>query len=983
MSSKSDVRKISPARSRLDDGVLSFENSSASPRTSIASKVKAPDASTSRVKATEGAVKLPAGRQSREPLAQTNGVSSVIGKSRADAEAGQQASNAVETSAARILFLTSSAPSAPNGIGESARKRVEYVDEAATGPSRPTVASLPQKSALASCLKKSDPKPATLEAPTPSATSKEPFHTPNNSLNHTGHRMPGRTSAPELNKDAKAHERLQPKSPLDKARHISPPDLPTTTLPKPVKSKSEVDEALNGCLDVFRDQQQYTVKTNLAKARSLRKCLGQSDFLSTQPRRVFDENILERCYVNGMVCVKKSSPFADLKPMHTSADGRPDSTFNCITIETVESGVKKIKGPSYTVGCRPTRWTDKAKTTPAYTHCTAVKKNVAAPNQRILQSYPYFGEDVDQSIFDALDSRYDVDAPQRARKVLQGQQSRLYMPQTLQWLDRIGISEKDVLFYLLNDNVPDDQKAVYADREKSCKHDFDRTSEHWTTVFSNVASAAPSVSKLQLTAWACAVFLTKMGFSIWQVVRKSDLATVGSDSDDVDAPLLDHIQKLACRVCYQHDCPYHIDYKQVDEDEDDDLSLGSIEALDIDHPHRCNFKRRVALAQPLSQQRPDSRDSLHDEIVGCGADTALDPENRHDESRRKDCCANINMQLGVAKRTLLGRSRIHGFGVYAGEKIRRHEFVGEYSGEIVLQYERYRRSEVYDIQKMSYLFILTADQEIDSHHVGNKMRFVNHASTTGRNGACNLRPEIVICNMTPRIGMYATRDIELGEELFFNYGDHYMSLLRNVNANGEAEELEKPSKGKARENKRGKKLGRRKKNTALTSDFAEPEYEDTEVLIAGEGVGSKTVTPRWEGKGKGRATMDWASETETVGRVREMASKSAPGSLKGLSKKEVVSEFEDEAKPAIELDSLGRRKGGKRKRTEEVEESDFELELEEERTPRRGSRYKRARYALDEGDEEDESAVSVGKKYVAPLINGKKKRGRPRKIMDD
>ncbi|KAF2224611.1 hypothetical protein BDZ85DRAFT_168021, partial [Elsinoe ampelina] len=159
-----------------------------------------------------------------------------------------------------------------------------------------------------------------------------------------------------------------------------------------------------------------------------------------------------------------------------------------------------------------------------------------------------------------------------------------------------------------------------------------------------------------------------------------------------------------------------------------------------------------------------------DLCAGCGADVALDPENRHDENLRKECCQNINMQLGIPKRTILGRSRIHGFGLYSGETIKKHEFVGEYSGEIVLEDERIRRGEVYEIQKMSYLFILTADQEIDSHHVGNKIRFVNHASNIGRNGACNLRAEIVICNMTPRIGMYAIRDIAVGEELFFNYG---------------------------------------------------------------------------------------------------------------------------------------------------------------------------------------------------------------------
>ncbi|KAF4549662.1 Histone-lysine N-methyltransferase-like protein 3 [Elsinoe fawcettii] len=327
------------------------------------------------------------------------------------------------------------------------------------------------------------------------------------------------------------------------------------------------------------------------------------------------------------------------------------------------------------------------------------------------------------------------------------------------------------------------------------------------------------------------------------------------------------------------------------------------------------------------------------------------------------------MQLGIPKRTILGRSRIHGFGLYAGEKIKRHDFVGEYSGEIVLEEERVRRGEVYEIQKMSYLFILTADQEIDSHHVGNKMRFVNHASQTGRNGACNLRPEIVMCNMTPRIGMYATRDIEIGEELFFNYGDHYMSLLKDTVAADDAKDgdKEKPK----RKGGRKKKIVRRRKKLA---DFAEPEYEDLDIVEKGEGtVGSKKVTPRYKPKAK-----------------REMASKSVSVATAGdddegeeVADSEVEDQVGDEEEDEVEETPIKSRRGGKRKTiVEEVEESDFEAE----ETPRRvsGRAAKKRRTVEEVDDDEDSEVDDPGKKvYVAPIVNGKKKRGRPKKNFFD
>ncbi|WPG97283.1 Hypothetical protein R9X50_00005700 [Acrodontium crateriforme] len=151
----------------------------------------------------------------------------------------------------------------------------------------------------------------------------------------------------------------------------------------------------------------------------------------------------------------------------------------------------------------------------------------------------------------------------------------------------------------------------------------------------------------------------------------------------------------------------------------------------------------------------------------CGACTVLDPVNL--DNPPAGTCRNVSLQRGVAKHTIMGDSVIHGLGLYAGEDIASHEFIGEYKGEIITKNEADRRGAVYNYQKLSYLFSLNASQEIDSTYFGNKIRFINHAG----HGQENLYPRIQMVNTEHRIGLYACRAISTGEELFFDYGPEF------------------------------------------------------------------------------------------------------------------------------------------------------------------------------------------------------------------
>lgn len=159
----------------------------------------------------------------------------------------------------------------------------------------------------------------------------------------------------------------------------------------------------------------------------------------------------------------------------------------------------------------------------------------------------------------------------------------------------------------------------------------------------------------------------------------------------------------------------------------------------------------------------------------CGVCEVLDPVHRHDPDAidTLKTCHNASIQKGVPKHTLLGDSGIHGMGLYAGQHIKAHEFVGEYKGEVITKEEADRRGAVYEKQKSTYLFSLNSKQEVDSNFYGNKIRFINHRNKSG----ANVYPLIMIVKNIHRIGLFAQQDIRAGEELFFDYGPKFPEHL--------------------------------------------------------------------------------------------------------------------------------------------------------------------------------------------------------------
>lgn len=101
-----------------------------------------------------------------------------------------------------------------------------------------------------------------------------------------------------------------------------------------------------------------------------------------------------------------------------------------------------------------------------------------------------------------------------------------------------------------------------------------------------------------------------------------------------------------------------------------------------------------------------NRECDEDLCKTCGADEVLNPANRYEPEIMARHCTNVGIQRNMPKRTLLGSSEVNGFGLFAGEDIKRHEFIAEYRGEIISAEESNRRGAVYDWRPANYLFKL-------------------------------------------------------------------------------------------------------------------------------------------------------------------------------------------------------------------------------------------------------------------------------------
>jgi hypothetical protein len=105
---------------------------------------------------------------------------------------------------------------------------------------------------------------------------------------------------------------------------------------------------------------------------------------------------------------------------------------------------------------------------------------------------------------------------------------------------------------------------------------------------------------------------------------------------------------------------------------------------------------------------------------------------------------------------------IRGLGGFASRALLEGEFIGEYTGEIVLDDE----IDGTDRKRSQYLFGLGGGFSVDAQRMGNKTRRMNHASGP----QANVRSQIVNHHGVRKVILRANAAIEAGAELRFDYG---------------------------------------------------------------------------------------------------------------------------------------------------------------------------------------------------------------------
>ncbi|KAK4951990.1 histone methyltransferase set1 [Elasticomyces elasticus] len=130
-----------------------------------------------------------------------------------------------------------------------------------------------------------------------------------------------------------------------------------------------------------------------------------------------------------------------------------------------------------------------------------------------------------------------------------------------------------------------------------------------------------------------------------------------------------------------------------------------------------------------------------------------------------DVAIRFNQLKKRRKLVKFDRSAIHGWGLYAEENIGQNEMIIEYVGEKVRQKVADMREIRYEKQGVgsSYLFRMLDDEIVDATKKGGIARFINHSCDP------NCTAKIIKVEGTPRIVIYALKDIGTNDELTYDY----------------------------------------------------------------------------------------------------------------------------------------------------------------------------------------------------------------------
>ncbi|EPS61713.1 hypothetical protein M569_13078, partial [Genlisea aurea] len=176
--------------------------------------------------------------------------------------------------------------------------------------------------------------------------------------------------------------------------------------------------------------------------------------------------------------------------------------------------------------------------------------------------------------------------------------------------------------------------------------------------------------------------------------------------------------------------------------------------------------------------------------ISCGDGTLGMPFQRGDNYE----CRNMKLLLKQQQKVLLGRSDVSGWGAFLKNSVGKHEYLGEYTGELISHREADKRGKIYDRENSSFLFNLNDQFVLDAYRKGDKLKFANHSPDP------NCYAKVILVAGDHRVGIFAKERIFAGEELFYDYryeADRAPAWAKKPEAGGKRDEGA-PSNGRAK-----------------------------------------------------------------------------------------------------------------------------------------------------------------------------------------
>nr|CAD1831618.1 unnamed protein product [Ananas comosus var. bracteatus] len=182
----------------------------------------------------------------------------------------------------------------------------------------------------------------------------------------------------------------------------------------------------------------------------------------------------------------------------------------------------------------------------------------------------------------------------------------------------------------------------------------------------------------------------------------------------------------------------------------------------------------ASLKRLFVENRPYLVGGYRQNNVGCSSSTNESLHNSGSSDTPQQETGNIssmaekyrNMKATFRKRLAFGKSRIHGFGVFAKLAHKAGDMVIEYIGELVRpQIADIREKCIYNslVGAGTYMFRIDDERVIDATRAGSIAHLINHSCEP------NCYSRVITVNGDEHIIIFAKRDINQWEELTYDY----------------------------------------------------------------------------------------------------------------------------------------------------------------------------------------------------------------------